>query len=64
MNNENLGSFVEYNREKCKKYNSYPLDPEVNFSNNCILHIVCEEASIRWFTIIEEEDVMIDDFHV
>ena len=47
MNNENLGSFVEYNREKCKKYNSYPLDPEVNFSNNCILHIVCEEASIR-----------------
>ena len=62
MDNEDVGTFVECYRGKCKtNINSCPLGPEVNSSNTCISHIVCEEARMRWFTIVEEEDVMIDD---
>ena len=41
--------------------NSYPTGTDVNSSNTCISQIVCEEARMRWYTIVEEEDVMIDD---
>ena len=33
----------------------------VDASNCCIAQMLCEEARLRWFTIVEEEDVFIDD---
>ena len=62
MDNEDVGTFVECYRSRCKSsMNSCPLGSEVNFNNTCISQILCEEARMRWFTIVEEEDVMIDD---
>jgi len=62
MDNEDVGTFVEYNRRKCKtNLNSPPLGTEVNCTNTCISQLLCEEARMRWYTIVEEEDVMIDD---
>ncbi|OMJ67158.1 hypothetical protein SteCoe_35761 [Stentor coeruleus] len=62
MDNEDVGTFIECYRRKCRTgINSCPLGTEVNFSNTCIAQILCEEARMRWYTIVEEEDVMIDD---
>lgn len=62
MDNEDVGTFVECYRKKCiNKINNPPSDNEVSFRNTCISQIVCEEARTRWLTIVEEEDVMIDD---
>ena len=62
MDNEDVGTFVECYRGKCKTgINSFPLGNDVNFTNTCISQILCEEARMRWYTIVEEEDVMIDD---
>jgi serine/threonine protein phosphatase PrpC len=62
MDNEDVGTFVEYYRRKCKtNVNSPPLGCDVSFQNTCIAQILCEEARLRWYTIVEEEDVMIDD---
>lgn len=62
MDNEDAGTFVEYYRRKCKTgLNSPPLGTEVCYSNTCIAQLLCEEARMRWYTIVEEEDVMIDD---
>lgn len=62
MDNEDVGTFVECYRGKCKSnVKSATGDSEVHPRNSAIAQIVCEEARMRWFTIVEEEDVMIDD---
>jgi hypothetical protein len=62
MDNEDVGTFVECNRGKCKTNTHSPMYcTEINPSNACISQILCEEARMRWFTIVEEEDVVIDD---
>lgn len=62
MDNEDVGTFVECYRNKCKTFvDSCCLGVEINPSNSCIAQILSEEARMRWYTIVEEEDVMIDD---
>jgi serine/threonine protein phosphatase PrpC len=62
MDNEDVGTFVECYRGKCKTGQKHAATgSEVNPRNSSIAQIVCEEARMRWFTIVEEEDVMIDD---
>lgn len=62
MDNEDVGTFVECYRSKCKTgSNTIKTGAKIFPSNASIAQIVCEEARMRWFTIVEEEDVMIDD---
>ena len=37
------------------------VDDGVTPSNSCIAHLLCEEARLRWLTLVECENVMIDD---
>lgn len=60
--NSDVINFVEYYRNKCiRDMTSRPTEAMVNTMNTNIAHLLCEEARIRWFTIVEEEDVIIDD---
>ncbi|OMJ66161.1 hypothetical protein SteCoe_37100 [Stentor coeruleus] len=62
MDNKDVGTFVECNRGRCKKgVKNKGFGKEVHFGNAYIAQILCEEARLRWYTIVEEEDVMIDD---
>lgn len=62
MDNEDVGTFVECYRNKCKTgLNTVKTGINISPNSACIAQIVCEEARMRWFTIVEEEDVMIDD---
>ena len=62
MDNEDVGTFVECYRNRCKlNVNQVCYGAEITPNNASIAQIVCEEARLRWFTIVEEEDVMIDD---
>ncbi|OMJ74299.1 hypothetical protein SteCoe_26823 [Stentor coeruleus] len=61
MDNEDVVNFIECFRRKSSS-NIIPLkNSEVNLSNSCISHLLAEEARLRWFSIVEEEDVSIDD---
>ena len=61
MDNEDVVNFVEYYRAlTCKEIRKHK-DSEVTASNSCIAQLLCEEARVRWLSIVEEDDVMIDD---
>mmetsp|Transcript_14440 Transcript_14440/g.14486 ORF Transcript_14440/g.14486 Transcript_14440/m.14486 type:complete len:108 (-) Transcript_14440:29-352(-) len=38
-----------------------PVDNKISSDNTCIAQLLCEEARMRWYAIVEEEDVIIDD---
>ena len=63
MENEDVVNFVECFREKCKhgnlKNNGKNVDIEPK--NACISQLLCEESRIRWYKVVEEDDVVIDD---
>ncbi|OMJ92622.1 hypothetical protein SteCoe_4632 [Stentor coeruleus] len=62
MDNEDVTNFIESYRIICKrKTRSSVLGHLVNPSNSCIAQMLCEEARVRWFSIVREEDVSIDD---
>ncbi|OMJ76126.1 hypothetical protein SteCoe_24569 [Stentor coeruleus] len=63
MDNDDVVNFIECFREKCKRGNIRALGKhtEVIPSITCIAHLLCEESRQRWFSIVEDEDVMIDD---
>ena len=63
MENEDVINFIECFRGKCKNENlkSRFNNVDVVPSNSCIAQLICEEARVRWLSIVEEEDVMIDD---
>jgi serine/threonine protein phosphatase PrpC len=62
MENEEVANFVEKYRSNCLKETSGPGRVKRYMpSNACIAQLLCEEARQRWITIVEEEDVMIDD---
>jgi serine/threonine protein phosphatase PrpC len=58
MDNFEVINFVEKFRKNCQgESGCYP----ARLSNSTISRLLCEEARFRWFGVIEEEDVMIDD---
>lgn len=58
MDNLEVVNFVEKFRKSCQNNGAnYP----AKTSNSTIARLLCEEARYRWFGVIEEEDVMIDD---
>lgn len=62
MDNDDVGTFVECYRGVCKVNSNSPFyGNRIETSNASIAQILCEEARLRWFTIVEEEDVVIDD---
>lgn len=61
MDNEDVVNFVECFRRKSSSNIITLKDPEVNLNNSCISHLLAEEARLRWLSIVEEEDVAIDD---
>ncbi|OMJ77317.1 hypothetical protein SteCoe_23106 [Stentor coeruleus] len=61
MDNEDVINFIEYYRPiSCKEIIRHK-DSEVSTSNSCIAQLICEEARVRWLSIVELDDVMIDD---
>jgi serine/threonine protein phosphatase PrpC len=61
MANEDVANFVECYRTACKANVVDNRNTEINTQNACIAQILAEEARIRWYSIVEEEDVIIDD---
>jgi hypothetical protein len=60
MSNEQAVHFIEHFNEKCAgayRPSTGPVEP----SSTLIAHLLCEEARYRWFEVVEEEDVMVDD---
>lgn len=60
MDNEDVINYIEYFRQKANKVVQKAKD-EVNLSNSCIAHLLCEEARLRWLAIVEKDNVFIDD---
>lgn len=62
MDNEDVIYFVENYRNACKrKVRASVQGHLVNPANSCIAQMLCEEARVRWFSLIKDEDVNIDD---
>jgi serine/threonine protein phosphatase PrpC len=62
MENEEVINFVEKYRGLCvHEMESTGHKKSFVPSNTCIAHLLCEEARQRWLTIVEEEDVLMDD---
>ena len=58
MENIEVINFIDSIRKDCRNpSNLYPARTD----NSSVSRLLCEEARLRWFQIIEEEDVMIDD---
>lgn len=62
MENHEVADFVEAYRASCKREaNGVTMDDYARPSNSTVAQLLCEEARVRWQTIVEEEDVLIDD---
>lgn len=61
MDNEDVINFVECYRELCTNETLNANGGEITVNNSCIAQILAEEARLRWYSIVEEEDVCIDD---
>lgn len=62
MDNDDVCNFVEYFRSKCQKNHKRSFKGEpVFYGNSNIAQLLCEEARVRWLSIVEDEDVLIDD---
>jgi len=63
MSNSEAVTFVDRFRHLCPLESSYSPSPStpVSASNASISHLLCEEARYRWFGIVEQDDVMVDD---
>ncbi|CAG9328007.1 unnamed protein product [Blepharisma stoltei] len=62
MDNQDVVNYVEFYRDKCKRgCTSPPVESKVSPDNTCIAQLLCEEARVRWMSILEEEDVIVDD---
>lgn len=58
MDNFEVANFIEKFRKSSQNSNNgFPAKP----SNSTIARLLCEEARFRWFGVVEDEDVMIDD---
>ena len=60
MSNDEVVQFVEKFRKQCASSSQHREGP-ITVSNTLIAELLCEEARYRWFGVVEEEDVMVDD---
>ena len=60
MENIEIINFIEKFRGLCITKDLHPVYP-AKCSNSTIARLVCEEARYRWFGILENEDVCVDD---
>lgn len=62
MDNQDVVDFVEAYRHACLRgVTAASRGDKVKPETCTIAQLLCEEARARWFTVIEEEDVLIDD---
>ncbi|OMJ66497.1 hypothetical protein SteCoe_36634 [Stentor coeruleus] len=61
MDNEDVSNFVEVCRMYSAKTANKENTREVNVRTACIAQLLCEEARFRWLSIVEEDNVPIDD---
>jgi len=62
MDNDDVCNYVEYFRSKCQRHHKRtPKGEPVFYGNSNVGQLLCEEARVRWFSIVEDEDVLIDD---
>jgi serine/threonine protein phosphatase PrpC len=62
MENQEVADFVEAYRYSCVRDTQSPFRTDKIKPENCtIAQLLCEEARTRWLSIVEEEDVLIDD---
>jgi serine/threonine protein phosphatase PrpC len=62
MENQEVADYVEAYRWTCRKeVNGLEAIDKARPDNSTIAQLLCEEARVRWLTIVEEEDVLIDD---
>lgn len=62
MSNEDIVNFVaKYRKLANRKVEGNISLLVVTPSNACIAHLLCEEARFRWLSIVENEDVIIED---
>jgi serine/threonine protein phosphatase PrpC len=59
MENEEVVAFVETFRSLCKDQLNNDLN--VGLSNSCIAQLLCEEARVRWLSLMTSSDVNMDD---
>jgi serine/threonine protein phosphatase PrpC len=61
MENQEVVDFIEAFRRYSKKDQTPSQSPEVVPSSCTIAQLLCEEARLRWISVVEEEDEPIDD---
>jgi serine/threonine protein phosphatase PrpC len=61
MDNEDVVNFVECYRGGCRKGEGRNGRGDVGPGTSSIARLLCEEARVRWLSIVEDEDVLIDD---
>ena len=62
MDNHDVCNYVEYFRTKClREHRKIPKGESISHKNSNIAHMICEESRTRWLSIVEEEDVLVDD---
>ena len=61
MENQEVVDFIEAYRNSCLKGSSLRVAEKVKPETCTVAQLLCEEARTRWLSIVEEEDVLIDD---
>lgn len=61
MDNTDVVNFVECFRRKCRNEITSNTGQNIKLDNSCIAQILAEEARLRWYNIVEEDNVDIDD---
>jgi serine/threonine protein phosphatase PrpC len=64
LDNKDVANLVETFRHKCARGILHNLPRRVRPDDIYIAHLVALESRLRWFDIVQEEDVMIDDISV
>lgn len=62
MENQEVVDYAEAYRQSSVRGTKSPMSEEkCRPQNACIAQLICEEARARWLSVVEEEDVLIDD---
>lgn len=62
MDNDDVVSFVMGYKQSCRHHQHIStVNERIKPDNTTIAHLICEEARLRWVSLVESEDVIIDD---